>query len=103
MILFALVVDSVKLGKSGFKAWDLAISEETPDLPQRHCERLFRFGSLDLPCIVVVPSFKFGVVAKHDILHLLCNVTRVLFKLREVRDVKQALEWVWLNFFLCSK
>jgi hypothetical protein len=51
----------------------------------------------------VVPSFKFGVVAKHDILHLLCNVTRVLFKLREVRDVKQALEWVWLNFFLCSK
>jgi len=52
---------------------------------------------------VVVPAFKLGVVAQHNVLHLLCNIVRVLFKLSEVRDVKQALEWVRLNFFLRSE
>ena len=33
MVLFTLIVDSVKLAESCFEAWNLAVSEETPDLP----------------------------------------------------------------------
>jgi hypothetical protein len=39
MILLSLVVDTIELGKGGLEAWNLAITEEAPDLTQGHRER----------------------------------------------------------------
>lgn len=103
MILFALVVDSVKLGKSGFEAWDLAVPEESPNLSQGHCERLFGLCSFNLFCVEAIPCFKLRVVAKHDILYFFSNLLGILFKFSEVGDVKKAFERVLFDLFFSGE
>lgn len=78
MVLLSLVVDSVELGEGGVESWDLAISEETPNLTQSHCERLFTLGGLDLAGVLVVPGLELRVVAEHDVLNFLLNIGWVL-------------------------
>lgn len=103
MVLFTLVVNSVELSKSGVKGRNLAISEETPNLTQGHCKRLFSLGGFDLASIFVVPGFQFRVVAKHNVLNFFLHISWVLLVFCQVRDVEQALVGVCLDFFAGCK
>lgn len=98
MVLRTLVVDAVKLGESGVGADQAGVSEESPDLFQRHGEGLFALVSLDLPGVNSVPVLQLGVVSQEDVLHLFERLLRVFFEFHEVGDVDELLERILLHF-----
>jgi hypothetical protein len=84
VVLLALHVNTIKLGKSGILVNDLTVSEEAPDLTECHGETFFSFNGLHLARVVVVPGLKVTVVAKQYVLALLFNINRVGFKFNKI-------------------
>ena len=102
VVPFALVVDSIELGKSWVWRLNMAVTQEAPYLTQSHGKRLFRFCCFNFLGVLLVPVLKIGIVSQKNVLTVFLNLLGVLLKVYQIRQINQLLERILFNLLLCS-